>query len=70
MNRTSRQAYPIDPIPGAAQVLEQYRHPKRRRQAPQQPGLVIELEDGVHAVAELVAQENEFGSQHKQRTEE
>lgn len=47
----------------SAQVLQKDSHAKSRGKTPQHPRLIIKLEDGVDAVAELVTQVDEFGGE-------
>lgn len=50
----------------SAQGLGKAANAKRRGETPQHPRLIVELEDGVDAIAELVAQEDEFGREDEQ----
>ena len=50
-------------IPGPAQVPQQDSGPKGGGQRPQLPGLIVELEDGVDAVAKSILDEDEVGGE-------
>ena len=55
-------------ICNSAQALKNIAHAKGCNQAPENPRLVVELEDGIDAIPKLVTKINELGGKNEQST--